>query len=329
MDTKKRKREEYESDTVAYLRRGTITILDALDVQLPDVFAAEILPKLSLMDTLNLAQVSKAYRDSVWSVRGVQSLEAKIAAQISQQKLIIHNRQPMKYATKYGNLPAIRALLQSGVDVNEPLDMGDIWGLGFQDVTALWFASSRGHAAVVKELIEAGADVNVRATVKHKTSGSSFSDITPLHMAANKGHTPVVAELIRAGADVNIPSSDGTTPLMWAASNGHEACALALIQAGANVNWASTVTDRDSALTRLLRDDDEMWERIDMENRAIVTAHEAAHGEVSLDFKYSDTIFSFGKHEGKEFADVLWSSYFSSSTCCSGLKKRILAQCSQ
>ena len=32
---------------------------------------------------------------------------------------------------------------------------------------------------------------------------------------------------------------------------------------------------------------------------------------------------------GKGFADVLWSSYFSSSTCCSGLKKRILAQCSQ
>ena len=80
MDAKKRKREEYESDTVTYLRRGTITILDALDVQLPDVFAAEILPKLSLMDTLNLAQVSKAYRDSVWSVRGVQSLEAKIKA---------------------------------------------------------------------------------------------------------------------------------------------------------------------------------------------------------------------------------------------------------
>ncbi len=32
---------------------------------------------------------------------------------------------------------------------------------------------------------------------------------------------------------------------------------------------------------------------------------------------------------GKGFADVLWSSYFSSSTCCSGLKKRIFAQCSQ
>ena len=245
MDAKKRKREEYESDTVTYLRRGTITILDALDVQLPDVFAAEILPKLSLMDTLNLAQVSKAYRDSVWSVRGVQSLEAKMAAHHLRKKNLRDIKQPICYATKYGNLPAIRALLQSGVDVNEPLDMGDIWGPGFQDVTALWFASLRGHAAVVKELIEAGADVNVRASApiakrsasaKSNTSGVILSDSTPLFAAAHYGHTPVVIELIKAGADVNVPRSDGFTPLHVAASKGHEACVVLLIQAGADVN---------------------------------------------------------------------------------------------
>ena len=33
--------------------------------------------------------------------------------------------------------------------------------------------------------------------------------------------------------------------------------------------------------------------------------------------------------EGEELADLLWSSYFSASTCCDGLKKQILAQCSQ
>ena len=232
MDAKKRKREEYESDTVAYLRRGAITVLDALDEQLPDVFAAEILPKLSLMDTLNLAQVSKAYRDSVWSVRGVQSLEAKMAAHISHltKKNFRYIKQPMLYATKHGNLPAIRALLQSGVDVDEPLD-GVI-----QDVTALWFASYRGHAAVVKELIEAGADVNVRATVKNSSTGDILSDITPLHTAAQQGHTPVVIELIKAGADVNIPMGDGRTPLYMAASKGQEACVALLIQAGADVN---------------------------------------------------------------------------------------------
>ena len=261
MDAKKRKRHEYESDTVAYLRRGAITVLDALDEQLPDVFAAEILPKLSLEDTLNLAQVSKAYRDSVWSVRGVQSLEAKMAAHHLTKKNLRDIKQPICYATKYGNLPAIRALLQSGVDVNEPLDG---FAHGCKGITALRYASHWGHAAVVKELIEAGADVNVRATVKGDTSANSYSgysDITPLHLAAKEGHTPVVAELIRAGADVNIPSSDGTTPLMWAASNGHEACALALIQAGANVNpkgggWtplSAAIEDKHEKVVKLLK----------------------------------------------------------------------------
>ena len=233
MDAKKRKREEYESDTVTYLRRGTITILDALDVQLPDVFAAEILPKLSLMDTLNLAQVSKAYRDSVWSVRGVQSLEAKMAAHHLTKKNLRDIKQPICYATKYGNLPAIRALLQSGVDVNEPLDG---FAHGCKGITALRYASHWGHAAVVKELIEAGADVNVRASAKSNTSGVIVSDVSPLFIAAHSGHTPVVIELIKAGADVNVPRSDGFTPLHVAASKGHKACVVLLIQAGADVN---------------------------------------------------------------------------------------------
>ena len=239
MDAKKRKREEYESDTVTYLRRGTITILDALDVQLPDVFAAEILPKLSLLDTLNLAQVSKAYRDSVWSVRGVQSLEAKIKAHIAhlRRKKLRGIEQPICYATKYGNLPAIRALLQSGVDVDEHLPS---WAPGCKGITALWYSCSRGHAAVVKELIEAGADVNVRATVKNRSTGDILSDVTPLLTAAQEGHTPVVIELIKAGADVNVVSSDGVTPLYMAAMRGLEACVALLIQAGADVNAKET-----------------------------------------------------------------------------------------
>ena len=250
MDAKKRKREEYESDTVTYLRRGTITILDALDVQLPDVFAAEILPKLSLMDTLNLAQVSKAYRDSVWSVRGVQSLEAKMAAHHLTKKNLRDIKQPICYATKYGNLPAIRALLQSGVDVNEPLDG---FAHGCKGITALRYASHWGHAAVVKELIEAGADVNVRASApiakrsasaKSNTSGVILSDVTPLFIAAQDGLTPVVIELIKAGADVNVPRSDGVTPLYSAARKGHEACVALLIQAGADVNAKATKEGR-------------------------------------------------------------------------------------
>ena len=80
MDTQNVQEEEAESDVVTFLRRGGISILEALAVKLPDVFAAEILPKLDMTDTLSLAQVNKAYNDAVWSADGVRSLEAKIKA---------------------------------------------------------------------------------------------------------------------------------------------------------------------------------------------------------------------------------------------------------
>ena len=82
MDTQNVQQEEAESDTVTYLRRGTLDILDAVAVQLPDVFYGEILPKLDVLDTLNLAQVNKAYNAAVWSADGVRSMQANIEAHL-------------------------------------------------------------------------------------------------------------------------------------------------------------------------------------------------------------------------------------------------------
>ena len=115
MDTQKRKRDEYESDLITYMRMGNISILDALAVKLPDVFAGEILTKLDLTETLNLAQVNKTYNAAVWSVDGVGSLEAKFNAY--EEKIGEKTAEPMYFAACNGNLPAVRALLESGVDV--------------------------------------------------------------------------------------------------------------------------------------------------------------------------------------------------------------------
>ena len=221
------KRDVYESDTVTYLRRGTLDILEAVAVQLPDVFYGEILPKLDFEATINLAQVSKAYRDAVWSADGVRSLEEKIephCVKIGKKVLT-----PLYWVALHGNMPAIRACLESGVDVNKVVTL--------ENRTALHVAAWYGRAALVKALIEAGADVNKTASPSGE-EGGVIHNVTPVNLAAQQGHTHVVMELITAGADVNLARSDGCTPLYMAARRGHEGCVASLIQAGADIHKA-------------------------------------------------------------------------------------------
>ena len=231
MDTQNVQQEEAESDTVTYLRCGMISILEALSVKLPDVFAAEILPRLDVKDTLSLAQVNKAYDDEVWSVEGMRSMEAKIKTHLVKigKDWIT---EPYFWAATFGNVPAVRACLDSGVDVNKVLTQGD-------NSTALHVAALRGHAAVVKALIEAGADVNKLASPRTVNAiaelGGVFHNVTPLYFAAQGGYTHVLMELIKAGADVNQATSEGVTPLNIADQNGHDGCVAVLIQAGADV----------------------------------------------------------------------------------------------
>ena len=145
----KRKMDVYESDTVTYLRRGTLDILDAVAVQLPDVFYGEILPKLDLLDTLNLAQVSKAYRDAVWSVGGVRSMRAKIKTHLIKiRKKNVVTTKPYYWATRHGNVPAVRACLESGVDVNKSFTSHVLPSI--IEYTALHAAVQHGQVAAMR-----------------------------------------------------------------------------------------------------------------------------------------------------------------------------------
>jgi hypothetical protein len=205
--------------TIANLRGGAITVFEVIAEQLPDVFYGEIMPKMDLKDTLSLAQVSKKYRDLVWSVAGVRSLEAKIEAQLRSAIGIDDCNdciKPMLWAAKYGNLPAIRAILQSGVDVNMTYS---IWKR-----TGLHLASEYDQLDAVKLLLEAGADPKIR----------DEDGDTALLSHLNCYDNPLfVRALIQAGADVKIKNNMMSTPLHYTDS---EACALMLIDAGADIN---------------------------------------------------------------------------------------------
>ena len=218
------KMEEYESDIVSLLRRGSVSILEVIAMKLPEVFAAEILPKLDVFDTLSLAQVSKSYNDAVWSVEGVRCMDAKLKAH--DDKIGMSFVASIHRAARSGNLPAVRALLESGEDVNKRDPHGR---------TALHFAAYCDRPVTLKVLIEAGADVN-------EPDGNGA---TPLLMAAYTNNVMIVMELIDAGADVNLehrkphetdPELEGSTPLHMAVQYGYEGCVVALIRGGADIH---------------------------------------------------------------------------------------------
>ena len=285
MDARKRKRErdEYdldEYDLVMLMRNNSISIVDAIAMRLPDVFAAEILTKLDFEDTLNLAQVNKTNRDAVWSVGGVRSLEAKMKAYWGSffgetgEKL---GTEPMYLATYNGNVPAVRALLESGVDVNK----NTLTGIKYRDsenvyyTTALHVAAKNGHVATVKLLIENGADLNTR-----QESSFGHTGTTPLGVAAERDNSLCAIELIKAGADVNLASSSGATPLMIAASEGREAIVALLIGFGADVSLCNC--RGETALDFL----DEALEEFDGVDRnihaACIPIQESLHGVAAL-----------------------------------------------
>src|SRR5207302_1796321 len=77
----------------------------------------------------------------------------------------------------------------------------------------LSWAAENGHEAVVKLLIEKGAELESKYNYGQ----------TPLLWAAENGHKAVVKLLLEKGAELEPRDKNyGQTPLLWAAENGHE-----------------------------------------------------------------------------------------------------------
>jgi ankyrin repeat protein len=123
---------------------------------------------------------------------------------------------------------------------------------GWYGQTALMWAAAKGHADVVRLLLDAGANVDeysARVDVPEPNPGriaGAFADprmptghITALHFAAREGHTDAVRALIDGGADLNATDEEGTPPLGYAASNDRLEVARVLLEAGAAVNTAN------------------------------------------------------------------------------------------
>ncbi len=91
--------------------------------------------------------------------------------------------------------------------------------------TELMIAAVTGDTALVKGLLNQGAEVN---------AANKFGS-TALMGAAAGGYIEIVQALLEKSANVNIQGKDGSTALMFAARNGHFETVQTLLKYGADV----------------------------------------------------------------------------------------------
>ena len=119
-------------------------------------------------------------------------------------------------AAQMGDLAACRLYLEAGFSP----DFTDKKG-----VSILGRAVRSGHLAVVRLLLDAGADINHR---------SRDRDNSALMDAAAEGQTDILVELLARGADWNGVSRNGQNALVLAVGKGAEDAAALLLRAGAD-----------------------------------------------------------------------------------------------
>ena len=132
------------------------SLLDTIIAELPELFYAEILPKLDLRATLNLAQVNKTWRDAVWSVDGVRSMEAKYRC-VQTLRIYPYGIQTLgaPMARRYlGGMARQRASGQGPPEVRGGREQTCFRDTG--DPTVL--RSLEGHLSIVALLLDAGAN---------------------------------------------------------------------------------------------------------------------------------------------------------------------------
>ena len=166
---------------------------------------------------------------------------------------------PVADAAMRGDTEGVRTLLRGGADVNAAQGDGMTalhWTALANDLqtmnvllyagaatealtrvgayTPLHLASSRGHAAAVTRLLEAGS----------KVGPFTATGVQPLHLAAQAGNVEAVKALLDRGADINAKDkTHGRTPLIFAASQDRLDAMKLLLARGADIRLTTTVID--------------------------------------------------------------------------------------
>lgn len=119
----------------------------------------------------------------------------------------------MDRACFHGDSISVQMLLDAGADPSGPADYKaflDKYNRAYEPSWHLCQAADGGHAAVMRLLLEAGANPNL----------AQGEGVTALTIAAEQGHFEVVQLLLAAGADIQYKTALGTA-VELAERNGH------------------------------------------------------------------------------------------------------------
>lgn len=111
-------------------------------------------------------------------------------------------------ACAYGDLDSVRAILRSGMDINELSELEDGAGCVWKDSPLGW-AIDGSHRHVLAYLLKFGADPN----------NLSAYGSAPIHLAAQRGDLESVKLLAASGATLSIKSVQGRDAIGWTTGN--------------------------------------------------------------------------------------------------------------
>ena len=168
-----------------------------------------------------LLEIEQMILDFLWNEAKVSaSTQALFAYKIKWRdysQWVPRQMKGLHLAAYLGLTGVLMALLKNGQDLNVK---------DGSDRTPLSWAVEQGHEAVVKLLLEKGAELES----EDKEYGR-----TPLSRAAENGNEAVVKLLIEKGAEMESKDNRGWTPLFMAVYLGREAVVKLLLEKGAEL----------------------------------------------------------------------------------------------
>ncbi len=194
------------------------------------------------------------------------------------------SRTPLSLAAEEGAAEIMLILLGPGPEAGTSADGEDKEAASAPSIGsgALFTAIENGNVALVRLLVEAGADVN---------AAEGFGGNTPLHEAVEQGDAEIVKILVAAGADVEAEGFMSRTPLSLAAEEGATEIMLILLGPGPEAGMSADGEDKEAAsvtpigseaLFTAIENDDVEMVRLLVEAGADVNAAEGFGGNTPL-----------------------------------------------